>query len=62
MKRTERISELTQITQEWECSIYEAAYGLLFDFYETAGFAQEPLAAELSAMTQNQIIEAYLNI
>ena len=62
MTRAEKIRELEQVSQEWECTMSEAAYGLLSDFYEAAGFAREPLSAELCSMSDQQIIEAFLNI
>jgi len=37
MTRAERIRELEQVAQEWECTVFEAAYGLLIDFYEAKG-------------------------
>ena len=62
MTRAERIRELEQVAQEWECTVFEAAYGLLIDFYEASGFAREPLSTELSSMSNQQIVEAFLNI
>ena len=40
----------------------EAIYDILFDFYECAGFACEPLTRELSAMSEAQLVEAYNNL
>ena len=58
-KREERIAELKQ---EWEMTQRETLFAILFDFYEAAGFWREPLFKELSAMSDDELMEAYLNI
>lgn len=58
-KREERIAELMQ---ELEMAQRETLFAILFDFYEAAGFWQEPLFRELSAMSDDELMEAYLNI
>ena len=61
-KREERIAELNELMQEWEMTQRETLFAILFDFYEAAGFEEDPLSAELSAMSDDELMEAYLNI
>ena len=61
-KREERIAELNEMMQELEMTQRETLFAILFDFYEAAGFEDEPLSAELSAMSDDELMEAYLNI
>lgn len=61
-KREERIAELNELIQEWEMTQRETLFAILFDFYEAAGFWREPLFKELSAMSDDELMEAYLNI
>lgn len=61
-KREERIAELNEMMQELEMTQRETLFAILFDFYEVAGFWQEPLFRELSAMSDDDLMEAYLNI
>lgn len=60
-KREERIAELNEMMQELEMTQRETLFAILFDFYEAAGFAEDPLSAELSAMSDDELMEAYLN-
>lgn len=60
--REERIAELNELMQELEMTQRETLFAILFDFYEAAGFWQEPLFRELSAMSDDELMEAYLNI
>lgn len=61
-KREERIAELNELMQEWEMTQRETLFAILFDFYEAAGFWREQLFKELSAMSDDELMEAYLNI
>lgn len=61
-KREERIAELNEMMQELEMAQRETLFAILFDFHEAAGFWQEPLFRELSAMSDDELMEAYLNI
>ena len=61
-KREERIAELNELMQELEMTQRETLFAILFDFYEAAGFEEDPLSAELSAMSDDELMEAYLNI
>lgn len=61
-KREERIVALNELMQELEMPQRETLFAILFDFYEAAGFAEDPLSAELSAMSDDELLEAYLNI
>jgi len=61
-KREERIAELNEMMQELEMTQRETLFAILFDFYEAAGFEDDPLSAELSAMSDDELMEAYLNI
>ena len=60
--REERIAELNEMMQELEMTQRETLFAILFDFYEAAGFEEDPLSAELSAMSVDELMEAYLNI
>lgn len=60
--REERIAELNEMMQELEMTQRETLFAILFDFYEAAGFEEDPLSAELSAMSDDELLEAYLNI
>ena len=61
-KREERIAELNELMQELEMTQRETLFAILSDFYEAAGFAEDPLSAELEAMSDDDLMEAYLNI
>lgn len=61
-KREERIAELNETMQELEMTQRETLFAILFDFYEAAGFAENPLSDELEAMSDDELMEAYLNI
>ena len=61
-KSEERIAELNELMQELEMTQRETLFAILFDFYEAAGFEEDPLSAELSAMSDDELMEAYLNI
>lgn len=61
-KREERIAELNETMQELEMTQRETLFAILSDFYEAAGFWQEPLFRELRAMSDDELMEAYLNI
>ena len=61
-KRENRIAELVELAQEWNCTFMEAAQDMLYTFYEAAGFESERLATEFEPMSDNELLEAYLNI
>ena len=61
-KREERIAELNEMMQEWGMNRRDTMLEVLYTFYEAAGFAEDPLSAELSAMSDDELMEAYLNI
>ena len=60
-KRNE-IAMLEAMMQEWDMPQRETLFAILSDFYEAAGFEEDPLSAELSAMSDDELMEAYLNI
>ena len=60
--KARRIAELTYYAKEWDCTIEEAALSIVFDFYEAAGFAHEPLTAELNAKTAAEILQMYCEL
>ena len=60
-KRNE-IAMLEAMMQEWDMTQRETLFAILSDFYEAAGFEEDPLSAELSAMSDDELKEAYLNI
>ena len=61
-KRERLIAELMELAQEWNCTFMEAAQDMLYTFYEAAGFERERLDAEFGVMSDDELLEAYLNI
>ena len=61
-KRENRIAELVELAQEWDYTFAEATRDMLYNFYEAAGFERERLDAEFGAMSDDELLEAYLNI
>ena len=61
-KRENRIAELVELAQDWNCTYTEALLEVLYTFYEAAGFECERLDAEFGAMSDEELLEAYLNI
>lgn len=61
-KRTEKLSALSMLMQEWNLPQKDTLYGILFDFYDAAGFTKEALAAELGAMSEDELLQTYLNL
>ena len=61
-KREMLIAELVELAQEWNCTYMEALLEILYEFYETAGFERERLDAEFGVMSDDELLEAYLNI
>ena len=61
-KRENRIAELVELAQEWNCTYMEALLEILYTFYEAAGFERERLDAEFGPMSDDELLEAYLNI
>lgn len=60
--KNERIVELNRLAAEWGCTVEEALMDIVFEYYETAGFAREPLAAELGSMSSEELMDLYLNL
>ena len=61
-KRERLISELVELAQEWNCTFMEALLEVLYTFYEAAGFESERLATEFEPMSDDELMDAYLNI
>lgn len=61
-KRTEKLSALSMLMKEWNLPKKDTLYGILFDFYDAAGFSKETLAAELDAMSEDELLQTYLNL
>lgn len=59
-KVTMRMTELADYCREYACEKREALLEMLFDFYECAGFAAEPLEKELASMSNEELMNAYL--
>ena len=57
-KRENRIAELVELAQEWNCTFMEALLEVLYTFYETAGFEHERLDAEFGPMSDDELLEA----
>lgn len=56
------IAELANTSKDWNCTRREALLEILYDFYEAAGFERERLDAEFGAMSEDELLQAYLNI
>ena len=54
------MTELADYCREYACGKREALFEILFDFYECAGFAAEPLEKELASMSDEELMNAYL--
>ncbi len=61
-KREMLIAELNYLAQEWNCTFTEATRDMLYNFYEAAGFARERLDSEFGALSDDELLQAYLNI
>ena len=59
---TEHYKELEDLSKDWNCSIADVARELVFQFYEAAGFCNEPLEKEFASFSDDQIIEHYCNM
>ena len=59
-KVTMRVTGLTDYCREYACGKRDALFEILFDFYECAGFAAEPLEKELASMSDKELMNAYL--
>lgn len=60
-KREERIAELTTMMQRWGMTRREALLETLYMVYEVE-FPVECLEKEFEPMTDDELLEAYLNI
>ena len=56
------IAELANAANEWNCTRREALLEILYTFYEAAGFESERLATEFEPMSDDELMDAYLNI
>ena len=56
------IAELANATKDWNCTRREALREILYTFYEAAGFESERLATEFEPMSDDELMDAYLNI
>lgn len=57
----ERYQELENLSQEWNCSLYETALWLAIDHYVCAGFYEDLVEKELKAKSKDEMIELYCN-
>ena len=60
-KRERLIAELDTMTQEWNCTRRETMLEVLYMFYENE-FPVEYLKTEFEPMSDEELLEAYLNI
>ncbi len=61
-KRAKRIAEVNAWAMEQGLTLYEAAYDLVYTFYEAAGFRSDVLAAELDTKSQSELVEMFCEI
>ena len=62
MKTDKRLLELAKWAEENAMTQYEAAYELVFTFYETAGFRTDLLEEELNSKSEEGLYEIFLMI
>ena len=60
-KREMLIAELANAAKEWNCTHREALLEILYLFYENE-FPVECLEKEFEPMSDDELLEAYLNI
>lgn len=60
--RIEKLTALSMLMKEWNLPQKDTLCGILFDFYDAAGFTKEALAAELDAMSEDELLQTYLNL
>lgn len=61
-KEMKRKNELVKLAEEWNRTIYEVMYELVFEFYLSAGFWKEELEEELSSLSEAELLKVYCNI
>ncbi len=61
-KRVMRMEIIKAWAEEWGLTMMEAAYDLIFSFYETAGFATDELEKELSTKSEAELIEMFCTL
>lgn len=57
-----RMSNLDSYCKEFGCSQRDGLMDLLFMFYEAAGFCPDILENEIHSMSDEKLLEAYLNL
>lgn len=57
-----RMSDLETFCQESACTLREGMEEILMVYYETAGFCAELLEIEIKSMSDEKLMEAYLNL
>ena len=60
MTREERIAELNQVAQEWNCSFREALLEVLSMLYMDV-FSEDYWEQELSTKTAEELLDVFLN-
>lgn len=58
-KKETRMNEIMNWANEFDLPVYDAAYELVFTFYETAGFWPNELEKELQTKSEAELIELY---
>lgn len=59
---TMRYKELEELSQEWDCSVADAARECVFSFCAAAGFCEDQLEEEFASFDDDQIIEYWCNL
>ena len=62
IKFEKRVAGLAAYCQEFGCGEREAMADILIMFYEAAGFWTDVLEAEVKSMSDDALMEAYLNL
>lgn len=57
-----RMSDLETFCQEYAFTLREGMEEILMMFYEAAGFCAELLEIEINSMSDEELMEAYLNL
>ena len=61
-KRIKAMGFIKEWSEEWEMTIKEAVYTLVFSFYEVSGFRADKLEKELDAKSEEELIEIFCEI
>ena len=62
MTREKRMEFINDVAEDLGITIKDAAYELVFNFYDAAGFRRDELEKELDAKSEDELIEMFCEI